>query len=63
MKFKSLEDPVCTSDPYYDLTDGGYINPEMLLEDAAQAEKVIAAAQLIQQFFEEAEEAGVIELV
>ena len=60
MKFKKLDEPVCTSDPYYDLTLGGYIKPEELLESEEDIEAVKAAIETIESFFEEAEEAGVL---
>lgn len=60
-KFKEREEPVFTQDPWYDLSDGGYIDPEDLLSDPAQAQKLNDAVALIQSFFRQAEAAEVIE--
>lgn len=62
MKFKDINEPIYTSDLYYDLFDGGYICPEDLLENVKEAEKVRQAILLIQEFLEEAEDNGAIEL-
>lgn len=39
-----------TSDFWYDLTDGGYLKPEEILEDPADVERVIAAIATIREF-------------
>ena len=62
MKFKKRDEPVYTSEPHYDFFDGGYIDAFELLEDKVEADAVNDARVLIQQFFDEAEEAGVIEI-
>ena len=61
MKFKENAEPVFTSEPHYDLMVGGYIKPEDLLE-ADDAAKVNEALKLVNQFMDEAEEAGLIEV-
>lgn len=58
----ALLEPVFTSDPYYDLFDGGYIAPKELLADPVQAQKVIDAVNVVRAFLDQAEEAGVIEV-
>ena len=62
MKFKKLDEPVFTDDPYYDLTDGGYINPEELLENKEDADKVNEAIRLVEQFLQEAQDQGALEM-
>ena len=62
MKFKKLETPVSVSEePFYALCNG-YILPEELLEDNEEAIRVNLAVATIENFIDEAEEAGVIEL-
>jgi len=39
-----------TSDFWYDLTDGGYLNPEDILEDAEDVERVKEAIETIREF-------------
>lgn len=60
MKFNKNAEPVYTDDPWYDLTSGGYIKPSELLTDQEEIEKVENAIKTIEEFFEDAEEAGVI---
>lgn len=58
-KFKlDLEkEPVETSDPYYDLFDGGYIKPEEYILDETQLNQLLDAIQLIKDFFDAMDEA------
>lgn len=60
-RFKKLDEPVYTTDTYNDLFDGE-IDPRELLTDINEAAEVAAALNLIQEFLEAAEEAGVIEV-
>lgn len=53
---------VATSDPYYDLFDGGRIKPTELLENPEQALEVEKAVNLIKEFLKQSEEYGAIEL-
>jgi hypothetical protein len=62
MKFKELEEPVYTSDTFYDLFEGGYIKPEELLEDPKDAEKIRATMKVIELFLDEAQDAGCLEI-
>ena len=52
---------VCTSDFWYDLTKGGYIKPELMLEDADEARRVRLAINVILQFQQDAMDKGVLE--
>lgn len=61
MKFKDRDEPLYTSDPWYDLFDGGYILPEELLDLPREYNEVREAILLIQQFMEEAQENGILE--
>ena len=37
-------------DFWYDLTDGGYLEPEKLLEDKADVERLVAAIAVVREF-------------
>lgn len=50
---------IYTSEPFYDLFDGGYIKPEELLIEGA--EEVYKAMDTIQEFFYLLEQEGLIE--
>jgi hypothetical protein len=39
-----------TDDFWYDLIDGGYLNPEDILEDKEDVKKVLQAIEVIQDF-------------
>ena len=52
MKLKKDTDKVPSSDPWYDLVHGGYLDPEELLSDPKDAKAVMDAAALIVEFFE-----------
>lgn len=45
-----------TSEFWYDLTSGGYLNPEEILESPADVKKVQAAIEIIMEFEESCEE-------
>lgn len=62
MKWLRDIEGVATSDPWYDLTSGGYIDPAKLLEPD-DAQRVKEAADLIMEFFSEGEDNGMIELM
>lgn len=62
MEFKPLE-PVSSDDPLYDLFYGGYIKPEDLLANETDIEAVKEAVELVREFLQEAEEAGVLEVI
>ena len=52
-KFKKDIEPQGSSDGFwYDITDGGYIRPEEILDDEEQVEKVNAAVDLLIDFEE-----------
>ena len=61
MEFKKRNEPVCTSDFWYDLTSGGYIKPEELLKDEEDVKLVKEAIKTILTFEQKALDAGVIE--
>jgi len=60
MKIKKDAKPVETSEPYYDLFEGGYIKPDELLEEE-DAKRVAEAMKVITSFFATLEEANLIE--
>ena len=45
-----------TSDFWYDLTDGGYIEPDNICEFQADADKVNSAVRVIIEFYQACEE-------
>jgi hypothetical protein len=45
-----------TNDFWYDLTDGGYLNPAEILQDEKDVKKVIAAVAVLKEFSESCEE-------
>ncbi len=38
--FKTIEEAIYSTDPYYDLTNGGYIKPSELLSDTEQIKQM-----------------------
>ena len=60
MQFKRKK--VYSADPMYDLFDGGYIDPKKLLKDKEDIDRVLNAMQVVREFLDAAEEAGVIEI-
>jgi len=60
MKFKKDAKPTCSSDLWYDLTDGGYIKPHDFLEEK-DAQAVTDAVQVIMDFFAGMEDNGLLE--
>lgn len=48
-----------TSDPYYDIFDGGYIHPDEVLEDPEQAQTLADAIALVKAFVDQALEKDV----
>lgn len=63
MQFNFTHDAevVMSDDFYYDLFNGGYIKPEVLLDDEAQIAAVKAAVDLIEEFLAQAVDAEVLE--
>lgn len=59
MKYSNAK-KIYTSEPYYDLFEGGYINPDALLE-MSDAEKVNEAVMTIMEFFAFLESEDLIE--
>lgn len=62
-KFKKRTEPIHTSDFWYDLTDGGYIDPNDLLISVLEAREIMSAICLLEDFKRGAIKAGVIEEV
>ena len=54
MKIKN-EIEISTSEPYYDLFEGGYIKPAEILEDEKDIEKVREAIAIISEFLDSCE--------
>lgn len=54
MKFKNLneDDVVWTNDLYYDLFEGGYLDPETFLEDSEEVAKVKQAIETVNKFLD-----------
>jgi len=62
MKFKDGA-KIETSEFWYDLIEGGYIDPEKVLENEDDAKRVRFAIQVLTEFYDEAEEQDVLELL
>jgi len=62
MNFLKDAKGITTDDPYYDLMEGGYINPSDYLGEA-DAKELSDAVKLIKKFLDEAEESGLIEIL
>lgn len=63
MKFKPTpEEPIYSSEPLYDLIEGGYINPEAILESPQDIANVQYAIATVRSFLEDAEGAGHLEI-
>lgn len=62
MKFKNLNenDVVWTNDLYYDLFEGGYLDPEIFLEDSEEVAKVKQAIETVNKFLDGAIDLGLI---
>ncbi len=60
MKFKK-DISLSTDDFWYDLIDGSYINPEEILEDNDDIDKIKKAIDTLKRFKFEMEEKGIIE--
>ena len=62
MIFKNLneENVIWTNDLYYDLFEGGYINPEDLLENKEEIDKVKQAIETVNKFLDGAIDLGLI---
>ena len=63
MKFREDAVPQSSDDLYYGLFDGGYIKPELLLEDGLDLQNVRQAIDTITTFLDKAEAKGLLELV
>lgn len=63
LKFKKDAEIVSSSETGYDLIHGGYIRPEDLLCDPKQAQEVRKALDLVIAFLDQAEEAGLVEVL
>ena len=50
MKISKDMEKVYPSDFWYDLIDGGYIHPELCLEDSSDTERVLDAIKTLQEF-------------
>ena len=60
-KFKQGIAPQGSSDGFwYDIGDGGYINPQEILDDTQQIQAVIDAVALLHDFEQAMEDAGLL---
>ena len=60
MKFKK-DAKVKTYDFFYDLTNGGYIKPNELLEDEKDIERINEAIETLTEFRDEMQDKGILE--
>lgn len=63
MKIKDLNEPIVTDDFWYDLTDGGYIKPEDVLEYQQDIYNVNEALKVLMKFKRELEDSDMMEYV
>jgi len=65
MSFRISEEAekVYSSDVYYDLFDGGYIEPSELLEDSEKIIKVNSAIEIIEEFIAALIDADKLEII
>ena len=61
-EFKEDCEEVFSDDPWYDLTDGGYIKPEDMLSNPEQLDKLNQAIRIVQDFFEQAVDSGILQI-
>jgi hypothetical protein len=62
-EFNKSAEPICSSDPLYDLIWGGYIEPSEILINSDEIDKVSDAAEVLREFLKQAEESGKLELM
>lgn len=60
-KFKDNLDSIVSDDFWYDLFEGGYIQPRELLADKGQIKEVEKAIEILQNFYGDLEDSGLIE--
>jgi hypothetical protein len=63
MEFKDSCEGVVTSELWYDVFEGGCIDPKMMLKNDEDIEKVCAAIETVMSFVREATDHGIIEVV
>ena len=61
MKIKDDAEVLGSSDPYYDVIDGGYFNPEDYLEDTDDVVRVNEAIDLLTCYISDLQESGKME--
>ena len=52
---------ISTSDFWYDVTDGGYLDPEEICAEKEDAKRVLAALSVLADFKESCETIGIVE--
>ncbi len=62
-KLKEDYEVVGTSEMYYDLFDGGYIDPENFLDDEEQIKKINDAIKTVESYLKFLEDNGAIEIL
>jgi len=58
MKIKTDIDITTSSDMWYDLFDGGYIDPQVALEEFEDSERVLEAMNTVREFLQAYEDSG-----
>lgn len=61
-KFNKKAEPTCSTDLYYDFFLGGYMEPKTFLADKSQIKELEQAKDLIQDYLDALEEAGLLEI-
>jgi hypothetical protein len=58
---KDAKQEIGTEDPWYALTDGGYLKPEEVVDDEKQLRKLTEAISLVRSFIQQCYDDEVIE--
>lgn len=59
--FPDIKQEIGTEDPWYALTDGGYLKPEEVVSDKEQLKMLEEAIQLVRDFIQQCYDDEVIE--
>jgi len=62
MEFLPEAAGVYTTELWYDLFDGGYIDPKLMLKDQEDIDKVCGAIDIVKEFINQAIYLGIIEV-
>jgi hypothetical protein len=61
-RFKTMEEPVFSTEPMYDIVHHGRLAPERLLSDPDDVARVQGAIKVVLDYLRDAERDGVLEI-